>query len=228
VSLERAKDAVSTARRRVPPERATLVAISGIDASGKGWFTALLADALRAVGLRVAVVGIDGWLHLPEARFDSRDPAGHFYRHAFRFDEMFERLVRPLRDARSIRLEADYAEETATSYRRHLYAFDDVDVVLLEGIYLLQPRFLPEFDLSIWIDCSFETAIERAVSRGQEGLPPAETVRAFRTIYLPAQEIHFARDHPRAAADLVVVNDPRLASTGRYGPETVAPAAASE
>jgi len=85
-----------------------------------------------------------------------------------------------------------------------------VDVLLLEGIYLLRPDFRPRYDLAIWIDCTFETAIERAIARGQEGLPPGETVRAFRTIYLPAQEIHFARDDPRAAADLVVVNDPRL------------------
>ena len=144
-------------------------------------------------------------------RFDPAHPAEHFYRHAFRFDEMFERLILPLRDRRSIRLEADFTEETATAYRKHVYAFEDVDVVLLEGIYLLRHDFRPRYDLAIWIDCTFETAIERAIARGQEGLPPEETVRAFRTIYLPAQEIHFARDDPKAAADLVVANDPRLA-----------------
>lgn len=32
----------------------------------------------------------------------------------------------------------------------------------------------------------------------------------YRKIYFPAQEIHFARDEPRAAASAILVNDPRL------------------
>jgi uridine kinase len=210
VSLAAAVEAVLAARERVPVRRAALVAVSGIDASGKGYLTAKLAAKLESRGLRTAALGIDGWLNLPPVRFHPGNPAEHFYLHAFRWEEMFERLVLPLVRDRSVCLTADYTEETAPVYRTHLYAFHDVDVILLEGIYLLQPRFLPLYDLSIWIDCSAETAIERAIARGQEGLSPEDTVHAFRTIYLPAQEIHFARDDPRSAADLLVVNDPRL------------------
>ncbi len=211
MNLDAAFEAILAARRRVPARRAALVAVSGIDASGKGYVAERLAARLEAAGLRVALTGLDGWLNLPPVRFDPAHPAEHFYRHAFRFDEMFQRLILPLRDRRSIRLEADFTEETASAYRKHVYDFEEVDVVLLEGIYLLRHDFLPRYDLAIWIDCTFETAIERAIARGQEGLPPDETVRAFQTIYLPAQEIHFARDDPKATADLVVANDPRLA-----------------
>ena len=227
MNLDAAVEAVLAARRRVPVRRAALVAVSGIDASGKGFVSERLAARLEAGRLRVALTGLDGWLNLPPVRFDPAHPAEHFYRNAFRFDEMFERLILPLRDQRSIRLEADFTEETATAYRKHVYAFEGVDVVLLEGIYLLRADFRSRYDLTLWIDCTFETAIERAVARGQEGLAPEETVRAFRTIYLPAQEIHFAHDDPKAAADLVVANDPRLApvptvrrSDPRHGCET--------
>jgi hypothetical protein len=52
------------------------------------------------------------------------------------------------------------------------------------------------------------------------GWPPAlrveETVRAYQTIYFPARAIHFRLDDPRAAADVVWPNDPRL---GRDGPQ---------
>ena len=65
-----------------------------------------------------------------------------------------------------------------------------------------------------WLDCTFATALERALRRGQEGLPPDETIRAYETIYFPAQRIHFARDEPRAGADLVVPNDHRLTVAG--------------
>jgi uridine kinase len=82
-----------------------------------------------------------------------------------------------------------------------------LDVILLEGIYLLKRSFQAYYDLSIWIECGFETALARAIARAQEGLTPEATAEAYRNIYFPAQEIHFRRDDPRRAATLVVHND---------------------
>jgi uridine kinase len=83
----------------------------------------------------------------------------------------------------------------------------DVDVILLEGIFLLKKDYRHQYDLSIWIECSFETALQRAVARAQEGLPPAETVRAYESIYFPAQRLHFQLDAPMRAANMVLHND---------------------
>jgi len=200
------------ARGQIPGQRSLLVAVSGIDGSGKGYVTAKLVPALQARGVRVAGINIDGWLNLPAIRFNPVNPAEHFYLHAIRFDEMFAQLLLPLRDRRSLSVEVDFAEETATAYRRQRYEFAGIDVIVLEGIYLLKRAFHAYYDLSVWLDCSFETALERALARGQEGLPAAETIKAYRTIYFPAQEIHFQRDDPKGAATMIVSNDPRLGS----------------
>ena len=157
--------------------------------------------------LRIATIGIDGWLNLPAKRFNQTNPAEHFYQNAIRVDELFSQLVFPLRDRRSIHLEANYTEETASEYRKHTYRFEDVDVILLEGIYLLKRPFQSYFDLSFWVECSFETALKRAVARSQEGLSPAETVAAYQTIYFPAQRIHFEQDQPQQAATAIIRND---------------------
>lgn len=203
---------VRARRRTLAPQRSLLVALSGIDASGKGFMAARLAEALEAAGLAVGVIGIDAWLRLPHERFASVDPAGHYYRHALRFEELFHDLVLPLRERRSIRLEADFAEETATSYRRRVWQYHDLDVIVLEGVFLLKRQFQDgRYDLAAWVECSFETALERALARGQEGLPPEATAHAYRTLYFPAQQLHFALDRPRAAAELALLNDPRLA-----------------
>jgi uridine kinase len=172
--------------------------------------TTRIVNALQSTGVRAASINVDGWLNLPSRRFDPSNPAEHFYFHALRFDEMFRELVLPLRDSRSVRCEADYAEETATEYRRHMYEFADIDVIVLEGIYLLKGSFQNHYDLSYWIECTFETALERAISRAQEGLSQEETVRAYRTIYFPAQEIHLQRDNPKSTATLILNNDTRL------------------
>jgi uridine kinase len=63
------------------------------------------------------------------------------------------------------------------------------------------------YDLSIWIECNFETALKRALARAQEGLPPADTLRAYETIYFPAQRLHFQLDAPIPAANAVLHND---------------------
>ena len=196
------------AQGSISPGRSLLTAVSGIDAGGKGYFTERLVGALQSKGVRAVGISVDSWLNLQ--RFDASDPAEHYYNDAIRFGEMFAQTVLPLRDGRSLRVEIDYAEETSTEYRRRVLEFEDVDVIILEGIYLLKRAFMAHYDLSVWIECSFETALERAIARGQEGLPPEETIRDYRTIYNPAQEIHFLRDNPKAEATLVVNNDPRL------------------
>lgn len=188
---------------------AVLVGISGIDGAGKGYLAGRLHARLAHAGLRVALLNVDGWLNLPAVRF-GEPPGEHFYHHALRLAEMFRRLVLPLRATRGIRLEMSYAEETATAYRDHRYEFREVDVVLVEGIFLFKRAFRAHFDLAVWIDCTFESALERALVRAQEGLPPSETVRAYRSIYFPAQRIHLERDDPRGSADGVLVNDLRL------------------
>jgi len=209
--FEEALSHVRAARRRVPAERAALIAISGIDASGKGHVAGGLAAALQEEGVRAIHLNIDGWLRLPHERFAAVNPGEHFYRCAIRFDEMFSQLILPLRERRSIRLEADFAEETAADYRRHVYEFQEVEVILLEGIFLLKPAYRSSYDAAIWIECSFATALERALARRQEALSDEDTVAAYRRVYFPAQEIHLARDDPRAAATLILDNDPRPA-----------------
>ena len=119
---------------------------------------------------------------------------------------MFDRVILPLRATRNVSVESDFAQETATAFRKHRYAFCNIDIILLEGIFLFKPMCRDRFDLKVWIDCSFKSALQRAIKRGQEGLSREETVRAFQTIYFPAQAIHLARDNPREAADIVLTN----------------------
>lgn len=186
--------------------QALLVGISGIDASGKSYVAAELAAKLRKSHLNVALLNVDGWLNLPHVRFNDIDPGRHFYENAIRLDEMFQRLVLPLRRRRSLHLVADLVEETATAFHQHEYCFDDINVILVEGIFLFKPRYAGSFDIKIWIDCDTETALQRAVSRSQEGLSPAETIEAYERIYFPAQRIHLGNDQPLAAADIILEN----------------------
>ncbi len=197
-------------RASVPQRRSLLVGISGIDGSGKGFVTLQIEARLAQHSIAAANINVDGWLNLPDKRFNHSEPAKQFYENAIRFDEFFDQLVLPLRNQRSVNLVADFADETAKTYRLHTHSFRNVDVVLVEGIFLFKRDYRNLFDLAVWVDCSSWTALARALERRQEGLPPAATIRAYETIYFPAQRIHFDLDNPRDSADLILNNDPYL------------------
>lgn len=200
-----------SARMSAPVGWSLLVGISGIDGSGKGYVAGHLTRELEMLGSRVATINVDGWLQPPDKRFDPARPAEHFYQHSIRFEEMFSRLILPLRDQRSLRLTAQLSDATnQPNLRDHTYEFDDVDIILLEGIHLLREPHRAHFDLSFWIECSFETALERALLRGQENLPQREVIRDYNSIYFPAQRLHLDRDQPRQFATARIINDPRI------------------
>ena len=210
IGLEQTVALILAKRDLVSASQSLLVGLSGIDGSGKGYLARHIARALRSRGFRVASLAADDWAAAPEQRFDANRPAEHFYEHGFRFEEMFRDLILPLKSQRSRRLEALRSNESQSALHPHVFEFNNVDIILLEGIFLLKREYREHFDLTIWVDCSFETAMERAVQRAQEGLPPDETRRAYETIFFPAQHLHFTRENPHAAADFIINNDQAL------------------
>ena len=155
---------------------------------------------MKKHGLSVAVINVDGWLNLPNVRFNPANPAAHFYEHAIRFEEMFAQLVDPLVRDRGVDLEFDFTEETATALPQ------------------AEAARLPTSMWSCWREFSCSSRpIERAsispldryvvrdrAAAGDRARPgrsaAAETIRAFETIYFPAQRLHLARDNPAGAA----------------------------
>ncbi len=213
VNIDEVVERILRRRAVIPEGRSALVGISGIDGCGKGYVARQIEARLALHTVAVATINADGWLNLPDKRFASSKPAEHYYENAIRFDEFFSQLLLPLRDHRSVHLEADFTEETASSYRKHTYCFKSISIILVEGIFLFKREQRKLFDLALWVDCSFSTAMARALERAQEGLSSADTIRAYDTVYFPAQRIHLDRDNPRGAADLILDNDVYL---GRY------------
>lgn len=202
---------IRRARRRLTASRSLLVAISGIDASGKGWLASRLRDQLESTGARVIEIHADDWLSSRFRIFRASQEPRDFYERAVDVERMLAERVLPLRENRKTCLEA-----SIESMRLRRQPRDETraefDIILLEGIFLLKQRWRSVYDLTLWVDCTFETALERALSRRQEHLSAPSTRFAYRNLYFPAQRLHASIDQPRAAASLVVANDPRLAA----------------
>lgn len=206
-SIENLAHAVYARIQRVAPDRVALVGVSGIDGSGKSARSRELNDALRALGLRVAHIGIDPWQNPQSVRFGGADPGLHFYSRCIRFEELFAQLVDPLLRHGSINLNTRGIRTDRDEWYDLSYAFEDVDLVLLEGILLFTRELAPRFDLRIWIECSFDTALQRALARNVENLPAAHLRRDYERIYHAAQRHHLSIDTPRASAHLIFDNE---------------------
>src|SRR5262249_15123210 len=93
-------------RRRAAPgaPRTLLVAVSGINAAGKGVVAHRVANTLRPDGVRVAVVTPEPWQSPLEKIRSADNPAEHYYRSAVQFDDLFRLLIDPLRETGTVRL----------------------------------------------------------------------------------------------------------------------------
>ena len=183
------------------------VAISGIDASGKGFISKLLENKLQNDGLKVANINLDPWQNPLTVRLQEKNGAKNFYERVFRWNDVFEQLIIPLKQSGSIQLTAPLIRTHADEYYSFNFDYSSIDILLIEAIFLFQNRYLPYYDLKIWIDCSFETGMKRAIDRNVERLDKTTLAHDYDTYYYPAQHYHFGKDQPRSCADIIYCND---------------------
>jgi len=196
---EEALAAILAARQRLG--RTTIVGISGIDAAGKTTLAAELEGELRADGQAALVVEGDDFNRPSNER--SLYPADEAD-YGFAYDVLARELLVPVRE--NIRVEARLSikDWPADAWTERDFAVEPGTIVLVEGVFLFTPALLPVFDLTIWLEISFERAFERALVRDADAMGGPDGVRErYETRYFPGQRRHLHRDRPRERADLV-------------------------
>lgn len=187
--------------------RCFTVAISGIDAAGKGYVSRKLYQELTAQGFNVALVNVDPWQNPQPVRLQKNNAAENFYQNVFRWDDLFHQLVFPLQRDKSISLQTTGILTSSDEYYPLIYDLKDIDILLLEGIFLFKRKYLVHYDFTVWVDCSFERGLQRAIERNAENLDEKDLIYDYQTFYYPAQQHHFKMDAPMENAGLVIDNN---------------------
>lgn len=188
-------------------KRCILVALSGIDASGKTSLANRIHQELREDGIRSIIVGLDDWHNLAEIRFSALKPAENYYKNAYRFNDLFNKFILPLKRDGNLSISVDLVEPKTNSCQTQAFHLNDIQIILLEGIFLLRSEFMEYYDLSFWIECSVELATKRAITRNQENLAEREILLLYQSIFFPAQKIHLLKDKPLKLADGIILNN---------------------
>ena len=200
-------DKIEQQFKRRNKQRLFTVAISGIDASGKGYITQLIQGGLEARGYNVANINVDPWQNPIAIRLKKENAAENFYTHVFRWKEFFRELIIPLQQEKGIELPAKLLFTDSDQYYTHTYRYEKLDFLLIDGILLFQEKYLGHYDYKIWVHCSFETGLKRALERNSEKLAEKQLISDYNNYYYPAQYLHFERDNPKDEADLIFDND---------------------
>jgi uridine kinase len=207
IRLEELAEKIISTKKQRKSDRLFTVSISGIDASGKGYITNLLQHKLEEKGFAVANINIDPWQNPTKVRLQKENAAENIYQNIFRWNDFFEQLISPLQKTNSIYLETQGIRTHADEYYPLVYNYINIDILLIEGIFLLKKKYLSLYDYKIWVDCSFKTGLKRAIKRNAENLDPENLILDYNTFYYPAQQLHFKKDNPQKTADIVFDNN---------------------
>lgn len=182
-----------------------LVAVDGVDGSGKTVFADQLAALLRRSGCQVIRASADDF-HRPRAeRYRrGRGSALGFWLDSYDYDRLRSQLLDPLRSTgpACYRLAVhDLATDEPVNAPWHVCPPQAVFV--LDGLFLHRQELRHYWDLSVYLDVPFAvTAARMALRDGTHPHPDHPTMAR----YVGGQRLYLAECNPRALADIVIDN----------------------
>ena len=80
-------------------------------------------------------------------------------------------------------------------------------MLLFDGVFLQRWELAALWDLTVWVDASFEITVERAVARDARNRTDAAAVRSkYDHRYVPGQRLYLEQCRPNERADIVFGN----------------------
>lgn len=205
-SLEQIAERISNIERPHPVR----VGIDGIENSGKTTLANELAPHIESLGRHVIRATVD-LFHAPRAvRYrQGRESAKGYYEDSFDYDSFNDRLLTPLGpngDRRYRLASLDWATDEALNPPEEVAP--DNSILIVDGIFLLRPELVDNWDYRIFVHTDFDKAMERALRRDGHSFGSADNIRTlYSRRYHPAQRAYLEQSQPHTKADVIVDNN---------------------
>jgi len=194
----------------IRPEGFTLVAVDGVDGSGKTTFAAAYAEALLALGHPVVLIHADDFLNLRAVRHcrGSDSPVG-FWLDTYDYVALERDVLIPFGPG------GDGGYRAAATDHRRDAAVDSPlvqarpgSVCIVEGMFLHRRELAWRWAYSVFLDVPFTETARRMAAR--DGTPRDPGHPGMRR-YVEGQRLYFADSKPWLRATRVVDNTDPLA-----------------
>lgn len=190
------------AKASEPRNRPYVVAINGIDAAGKTSFTHDLSAALGQAD--ICLVHLDDFHHPRAFRNAGADPVANYLERTFDFERFEREVLEPLRRPNGLSKSLSVLDLASDRFGRTVrYEVHSGSIVLIEGVFLFQPRWLHYFDLKVFLAVEEAAARRRGIERDRATMGEAVAER-YDSKYLPAQRLYVERCQPAECADIVI------------------------
>lgn len=185
--------------------RPTVVAVDGVDGSGKTTFADRLADAYTAHGRAVHVVHMDDFLNPRSTRYrlGRNSPEGYFL-DTYDIGAFTAKVLDPLRSgAEHVMVARTFDHHADEPVADNPIPVGPHAVVIVEGMFLHRDELVARWDLSIFLDVPFTVSVQRVAQR--DGTPPDPTHPSL-SRYVAGQRLYLARCRPAERATYVISN----------------------
>ena len=186
------------------PGGRVLVAVDGVDCSGKTTFARALAEAVRP-HRAVVHASVDDFPRPAAERYrrGRTSPEG-CYRDTTDLAGLRRELLEPFRTGTPHRTRTWSLTEDAPELPAQEQAPADA-VLVVDGVYLQRPELAGTWDLVVLLEVSPAEVLRRAARRDAALAPDVEGL--YRARYLPAFELYRREADPAGRADVVVDNE---------------------
>ncbi len=167
------------------------VAISGLGGSGKTFLTNQLEIAIP----ESRIIYVDDFYKTEAERGDVHS-SENIISNCFDWDRI-ENVIRLFQEGRAVCYQK---YDWVKNIRDGWVEMHPQSITILEGLYCLQDRFLPHYDLSVWVDAPRDVRMERIFKRD------LEWKRAWHKIWMDQDDRYVAAEHPEKKAHIIYGN----------------------
>jgi uridine kinase len=194
----------------IKKQKPILVAFDGVDTAGK----TTLADNVEKYMKENKVfsplrISIDKFHNPKNIRMQKGEysPEGYFY-NSFNYDKLIEKVLKPVKMNTGYITPGIFDYRTESEINKDKIPIDDNIVILFDGIFLNREEIHFYWDLSVFVDITFETMLKRALSRDiQLFESEKELLKKYHNRYIPGEKIYLEKCFPKEKSHIVIDNN---------------------
>lgn len=203
-------DYILEAIKSVKNDKTILVAFDGVDNAGKTVLADKLFETMKSQNIFSPVrISIDKFHNPKEIRLHQGElsPEG-FFNDSFNYKNIIENVIMPVKSNNDYLISGVFDYKTESTINEIKIPISKDTVVLFDGIFMNRDELYKYWDISIFLDVTFETVLKRALARDVKLFGfEKEVIKKYNHQYIPGEKIYLNKCKPKERADIVIDNN---------------------